>query len=341
MRMWALAIARALESEGVDARAALGAAGLVPPDNPDADARCPVAAMTRVWQAAAESSGDPAIGLRVAAHVQPASMHALGLTLLVSGTLDEMIRRMERYSRIVTEALVIRIRRQSDRVTVSYDAALHDVPLAHEAFDAFLGLSVKLGRMLGGPNVHPLKVELMRPQPRDVGPYLEWFRAPVAFGADGNRLHYNPTVLDRPLPTAHPGLARANEQLLVDYLSHLDRRRVSQRVRSEIIDRLGSGCPRLVDIARGLNMSARGLQRRLHAEGTSYKSILDATRRELAVQYLRQPSLSLSDITYMLGFDDQSNFTRAFRRWIGTTPQRYRAQAPGPRAQTLHVRAVG
>lgn len=205
LRMWALAIARALESEGVDTRAALEAAGLVPPDNPDVDARCPVAAMTRVWQAAAASSGNPAIGLRVAAHVQPASMHALGLTLLVSGTLDEMIRRMERYSRIVTEALVIRIRRQSDRVTVSYATSPHGALLTHEAFDAFLGLSVKLGRMLGGPNVHPLEVELMRPRPKDAGPYLEWFRAPsVPTATDSTTTQRCSTGrYPRPIPAWH------------------------------------------------------------------------------------------------------------------------------------------
>jgi AraC-like DNA-binding protein len=75
--------------------------------------------------------------------------------------------------------------------------------------------------------------------------------------------------------------------------------------------------------ARALHQSASTLQRRLRREGTTYQRLLDATRRELALEYLKHGGHSLADITFLLGFADQSNFTRAFRRWTGKTPRQF------------------
>ncbi len=74
-------------------------------------------------------------------------------------------------------------------------------------------------------------------------------------------------------------------------------------------------------------MCLRTLQRKLSEENTSYKELLDETRRELANQYLRQATLSVSEVTYLLGFSEPSNFSRAFKRWTGRTPSEFRAAA--------------
>jgi len=78
-------------------------------------------------------------------------------------------------------------------------------------------------------------------------------------------------------------------------------------------------------VAQALHLSQRTLQRRLQEEGTSFQSLLDDTRRELAEQYLAQPTMTLLQIAYLLGFADPSNFFRAFRRWFNVTPGEYRA----------------
>jgi AraC-like DNA-binding protein len=71
-------------------------------------------------------------------------------------------------------------------------------------------------------------------------------------------------------------------------------------------------------------MSSRALQRGLKQEGQSFRELLEGTRRDLAKKFLAQPELSLTDVCYLLGFSDQSNFTKAFKRWTGETPTRYR-----------------
>lgn len=329
LRLWALVIARTMERQGLDAGRAFEMAGLGLSNERDADARYPLSNMTRLWRAAAELSGDPAIGLKVAGQVQPASLHALGLVLLASETLGDVFQRLERYSRVVTDGVKIRVQRSDQQVTIRYDIPPHGVPIAPEALDALIGMGAKLARMLSQKDVDPVKVDLTRPRPTDVRPYREWFRAPIEFAASQNALHYSPGIMTEPLPAANPVLVRVNEQIVVGYLSRIDRDRISQRVRSEILERLNASVPKLTEIATLMNMSPRGLQRRLHAEQTSYKAILDQVRQRLAEEYLQRSSHSLGDITYMLGFDDQSNFTRAFKRWTGTTPRQYRGRFAG------------
>ena len=98
---------------------------------------------------------------------------------------------------------------------------------------------------------------------------------------------------------------------------------VAARVRALLLKAMPSGDLDQDGVARALHQSASTLQRRLREEGTSFQRLLDATRREQALAYLKEGRHSLADITFLLGFADQSNFTRAFRRWTGKTPRQY------------------
>ena len=94
-----------------------------------------------------------------------------------------------------------------------------------------------------------------------------------------------------------------------------------------LVDELRGGEPTLGRLAKRMAMSARTLQRRLDEEGTSFAAVLDDTRRELAGAYMAQRDVSLADVSYLLGFSEQSAFTRAFQRWHGVAPSRYGARA--------------
>ena len=77
-------------------------------------------------------------------------------------------------------------------------------------------------------------------------------------------------------------------------------------------------------IAQTLHISLRSLQRMLNKEETYFKTLLETTRQELALHYIRETHRTLGEITYLLGFSEPSNFTRAFKRWTGKTPAAYR-----------------
>jgi AraC-like DNA-binding protein len=148
--------------------------------------------------------------------------------------------------------------------------------------------------------------------------------APVRFEAEDNLLCFDRTSLEAHLPSANPELARINDQTVIDYLARFDRENTAMQVRSRLIEHLPAGNPRHAAIARALNLSPRSLQRKLKNEGTSFKTLLENTRRELALQYVRESHRSLGEVAYLLGYSEPGNFTRAFTRWTGMAPQDFR-----------------
>jgi AraC-like DNA-binding protein len=197
-------------------------------------------------------------------------------------------------------------------------------PTTDESSDALMAMIVRLCRLIRGAEINPLRVTLRRQTPSCTKAFSQVFRAPVEFSARRDRLVFDREELSQPLLTANTELARANDQIVIDYLAKFDRDRVTMRVRSMLLEQLATGSATQESIARGLNLSARSLQRKLHEEGTTYKQLVDDTRRELAAQYVKQSQLSINEITYMLGFSEPSNFTRAFKRWTGESPSEYR-----------------
>ena len=140
-------------------------------------------------------------------------------------------------------------------------------------------------------------------------------------------MYFSKASLEAHLHTANPRLARVNDRVITQYLAQFDKGSTAMRVRAKLIDLLSAGNVTQQDVADSLHMSLRTLQRKLSVENTSYKVLLDETRRELANQYLRQACLSVSEVTYLLEFSEPSNFARAFKRWTGRTPSDFRTAA--------------
>jgi len=100
----------------------------------------------------------------------------------------------------------------------------------------------------------------------------------------------------------------------------MNRTEVAERVRQVLLELLPAGSPRAEDVSRRLNLSKRSLYRRLSEEGATFQQVLDQTRHTLALHYLKDEALQLSEISFLLGFSDPRSFYRAFRGWTGQTP---------------------
>ena len=149
----------------------------------------------------------------------------------------------------------------------------------------------------------------------------------MEFSAPDNVLYFSKESLEAHLLTANPRLARINDRAITEYLAQFDKESTAMRVRAKLIGLLSAGNVTQQEVADSLHMSLRTLQRKLSDENTSYKDLLDETRKQLANQYLRQACLSVSEVTYLLGFSEPSNFARAFKRWTGRTPSEFRTAA--------------
>ena len=119
-------------------------------------------------------------------------------------------------------------------------------------------------------------------------------------------------------------LTQSHEKMLDEYLSRVDQNDLANRVKCRIQDKLALGSPTQADIASTLGMSLRNLQRKLSEQGTSFKDILEQTRRKLALEYIEQRHLTLGEIAYLVGFSSAANFNRAFKRWTGVSPGEFR-----------------
>jgi AraC-like DNA-binding protein len=170
-------------------------------------------------------------------------------------------------------------------------------------------------------------VWLQRPVPATPSEFYRVFRAPIEFNANKDGFLLEKASFLEPLPTANAELAHSNDRIIKEYLAHMHRSAIGMRVRAKLVDQLSSGQAKEEAIAGFLGLSSRTLQRKLKEEGTSYAQILNDTRKELASQYISNSRLSISEISYLLGFAEPTNFTRAFRRWTGKSPSEYRMSA--------------
>lgn len=317
---WAAVIWRALETRGIAPRPLFERAGVDADRLHDAGARFPVAAMTRLWDLAVEASGDPCFGLSAGQHVHPTSFHALGYAWLASRTLREALDRFVRFTRLVSTALTLRTVAVGAEVELVLEPVGGATPVSLPAADAGAASLITLCRTSCGETFRPLRVRLRRPPPPCQPQFEAFFRAPIEYGAANNVVVFDPADLDRVLPTGNSELARAADEVIMRYLARFDREDVVTQVRMTLMDLLPSGRTGARQVADVLHLSVRNLQRKLAAHGTSLARLLEETRRELAGQYVRNSRLSVGEITYLLGFSEPANFTRAFRRWYGASP---------------------
>lgn len=319
-----IVISRALAHCGVDPGPVFQSAGVEFNVERAHETRYPSLALQKLWRRAVEVTGDPCFGLGIAQHINPLMYNGLGFAFVSSDTLGAALQRLLRFYRLLSTAVQLDLR----ETPVSFDLVArprfsNPEPASADAAMSFL---LTLCRKASSPDLNPSWVLLQRTPPPCPERFREFFRAPIAYDAPENILSFEKSTLDAVLPCANPGLARANDEVVISYLARFDRDNIRQRVLAQIIEQLPDGAPTQDAIAEALHMSARNLQRRLQDDNTSYRSLLDQTRQELAQQYLREGHRSIGEITYLLGFTEPANFSRAFKRWTGRTPQEYRAR---------------
>lgn len=186
------------------------------------------------------------------------------------------------------------------------------------------------GRLMriGGGSVQPLEVRLARPRPLSVTLHDMYYGVPVRFGAPRNSLHFriDPQGGENPL----------RDDDLFDALCELNRRRLDDRRRAEdfvamvndaIAERIADPILTISEVARGMAISVRALQRKLAERDTTFNALHDGVRRRMAADYLVQTDLPISEIAFRLGFSAVGNFSRAARRWFGRPPSECRSGA--------------
>lgn len=320
----ALLIAKAVDHCGIDSREIFEQAGLDPDLLSDSNARYSFEGMTRLWKLVVDQTADPCIGLKVAHYWHPTSMHALGYSWMASATLKEALERLVRYFHVITTTTNLILEEDEELVKLIFPIPSNLHP-AVVATDTGLAVIIEMCRISYGDDFEPVHISMMREKPICDDEFKLFFRSPISYSSATNFISFARRDVELRLPTANADLARVNDSIVADYLLKLDKNDIIAQVKSRIIEQLPSGNFTEELIAQNLNKSLRSLQRKLTEEGTTYRALLDTTRQELTKQYIYDSRYSINEITYLTGFSEPSNFSRAFKRWTGQSPSGYRA----------------
>ena len=279
-----------------------------------------------LWRKASKIIDDPCFGLKAAELWHPSNFGALGYSMLASNTLRTALERVERYHRFLSDELFIKLNETEEGLTYTLISSheKRDIPARN---DAILAVTMSMCRLNYIEDLAPVSVTLTHPKPSCSARFYEYFRSPVVFEAPANSLTLPIEAVDKNLPGSNPQLAELNDQVMIEYLAQLDQDHVIQKVKAVIIDQLPSGNVTDKTVARKLYMSPRKLQRQLRSEDTTYATLLNEVRQDLARRYLREQDISLTEIAFLLGFSESSAFSRAFKRWMGVSPSEYRKAA--------------
>ncbi len=320
-----LAVVR-LREAAIDPAPLLRRSGLTVAQIDDPQARIDVSGQVELLRLAAEALGDEILGFRLSQVFELRQIGLLYFVIASSPTMQEALARAERYSAIANEGILLRCPRDGFGFAYEYFGVARHAD--RHQIEFWTAAIVRMARQVTGNALRPIRVELMHPRCADSGLLETFLGCDIAFGAGRDVVAFAREVADIPLIGADPYLHDLLVRYCEDALAH--RRRPAEalqtRVENAISPLLPHGKARAGDVARTLGMSQRTFARRLAADGLTFAGILDDLRADLADLYLVNPSLSVSEIAWLLGFQEVSAFTHAFRRWTGQTPTQARLE---------------
>ncbi|MCG8668909.1 MAG: AraC family transcriptional regulator [Pseudomonadales bacterium] len=270
-----------------------------------------------------KETGDHGLGLEIGCAVQARSYHVLGYVILSSSHLAEAIDRLIRYEQLAGK-LGKTTMEMGDPVKLQWHCPF-DGPWAQYVKEAAIAGWVTVGRSLMVDQASPMAVYFDHPMKADYERYEKAFGCPVHFDSDWSGVTISAGDLQRKVVSADPGLKMLMDHQAHDRMEKFDGRiNLPNEARAEVAKLLPNGEPSLEGVADALGLTPRALQNRLKSAGVSFKDVVDEVREQLAYAYLADQSATLIDIAFLLGFSEQSSFSRAFKRWAGVSPIEFR-----------------
>lgn len=296
-----------------------GACDLTPQILADNDARISPAQFCVAWSEAMRLTGDPQLALRIANATPPGAFGIVEYVCRSAPTLGGALRQWVRYLNLLDDAVTVALVVQGDRAYLRVDRESEaPAPAAHELCWA---LVARDARKLTTVPFRFHAIELAHPAPGDIAAYRAWFDAPVVFGAATTQMVFPASALDASLASGDPALLAILTRAADELVAKTSRDPLmTQQVKRVVHDLLRSDEAHIDVVAKRLGVTSRSLQRRLKDEGTSFQTVREDVRRELAQRYLAD-GLAISEISFLLGFSEPSAFFRAFKRWTGQTPR--------------------
>lgn len=312
---------------GGDVDRIFGRAGLNPSVASDPNFNISLRSYCNLFETAANFTGQDNIGLWFGQQFRPKDLGLLGYVSVHSASMAGALKNLTELFPYHQQATEMSLTRSSELLSLNYRIYDGHIMCRRQDAELSLGMFVNIFRHCYGPNWVPEEVHFEHPKPMDWHEHEKAFNAAVFFGQRANSLIFRTQDLERPMPTSDPRLhlllRRCLKQVGIQQKAPLS---LLDQISDHLLHVLPEGCPTLDEIAQALEMPVWTLQRRLSDHGVTYKELLEKIRKELAMTYLNQPHLPLTEIAFLLGYSELSAFSRAFHRWTGIAPRVYRAR---------------
>ena len=312
-----------LEHCDIDPEPIYKKAGIDPALISNPSARINVEHMDKVWEQAVKLIDDPTFGVKMVQYWHPSMMGALGYAWLVSSSLRKAMHRIDRYIHTVSEGLETKLEDTPAGLRLSF-YIVDSIKIQPQQHTLIIAVIMHMCRFNFGDELVATDVRLARPEPEDKKDILDFFRTDVHFDSEVDSITIARADADSDLVSANKQIALMHDEMLMRYLVEIKKGDIVQQVQSIILDNLPDGQVTDRLVASELNLSERSMQRRLKEHQTTFRFLLDGVREMVAKQYIENPMNRMSDIAFLLGFSEQSAFSRAFKKWTGKSPVEYR-----------------
>ncbi len=287
------------------------------------DYRISLNAFHALWKTAEKFTKDRAIGLHIGEKVNPDEMGVIGHIFFNNATLGDALPQFERLYSLVNTGMRVEFYVDDNFAHLNYICESPEY-YSRANMDRTMAISVARARSFIHEQLKIEYVAFAHPEPEYRDVYQALFQCPVKFDQAHCSIVFKKQFLDFKLPKRnlylHQVLTRHVETLLNKIRP---KKSISEQVKHIISKQLSKDAVDAEKIACKLNMSRHTLYRKLKSEGHSFQELIEAVRKEKAIRYIKEKRYSLSEIAFLLGFSELSAFSRAFKRWTGTSPAKY------------------
>ncbi len=318
--------ARFFAARGGDVDHIFGACGIDPETLTDPTLPISLKSYCSLFETAARTTREDNLGLWFGQQFKPSDLGLIGYIAVHSSTLRAALDNFVEAFPFHQQGTEMALGEQDGLARLEYRIFDGRIVSRRQDAELSLGMFCNIFRHCHGSCWSPQEVWFEHPQPTDWQDHEKAFEAPVFFGQRTNALLFRTRGLERRMPTNDPRLLVLLRRCIRTLgVQPTGPKPLSDQIKDYLLKVLTDGCPTLEEASDALQIPPWTIQRRLAEAGLTFKELVEETRRELAIAYLRQPHLPLTEIAFLLGYSELSAFSRAFHRWTGVSPRLFRA----------------
>ena len=308
-------------------------AGVSEGDIDNRQRRIPALAEGKLLEYAAEVLGDNLLGLHLAQQANPREVGLLFYFASAAKDIDDALVLFARYCRIVNEAVRLKLTRSSEGMIVETRFVGLPRHFAWQNTEFTIAAGIKSLREMAGRDFRPTRVTFTLASNAELTEFERFFGCPVEFSASADQMDFSNETLAIQLVTEDRHLLETLQPICEEAAKERNTGHGTLRslVENEVQKLLPHGKANRQRVAKALELSERMLSQRLAEEGTSYNDVVDRLRRSLALEYIKETSISLAQIAWLLGYEGPTSFNYAFARWTGRSASEARNEKQRPK----------